>query len=63
MGYSPWGGKESDTTEQVHLLFLTTSKIIKLTLKDLFFFSFTMFLLVEDVFCTPKNSVKFKISF
>ena len=30
MGYSPWGGKESDMTEQVILPFLSSSHLVAL---------------------------------
>ena len=29
MGYSPWGRKESDTTERLHFLFLSLSMELK----------------------------------
>ena len=29
VGYSPWGGKELDTTEQLHFFFLSGGPVVK----------------------------------
>ena len=40
MGYSPWGGKESDTTEQLHLAVIISVCILAADsgISDFFFF-------------------------
>ena len=56
MGYSPWGHKESDTTEQLHFHFLSkqiSTHAFRICIHTLFF----LIVLILIAFSPPKSQL------
>ena len=58
-GYSPWGLKESDTTEQLHFHFQTRSRFLRKNSRVQFvYFNFYIYLHIYHLQCSPFHHVE-----
>ena len=58
-GYSPWGLKESDTTEQLHFHFQTRSRFLRKNSRVHFvYFNFYIYLPIYHLQCSPSHHVE-----